>query len=61
MPFIAPFSKVRLYRAEEGLTVCTAGFSVREGVRGAVTQLPIAHSSFGYIDEKGNTGCKYAD
>ena len=32
-----------------------------EGVRGAVAQLPIAHSSFSYINEEGNTGSKDAN
>ena len=61
MPLLAPFSEIRLCHAEEGSTVCTAGFSICEGVRGAVTQLPVAHSSFGYIDEEGDTGSKNAD
>ena len=61
MPLIATFSEVRLCGAEEGSAVCAAGFSVGEGVRSAVTQLPIAHSSFGYVDEKGNTSRYYAN
>ncbi len=61
MPLITAFSEVRLCGGEERSTVCTAGFSVCEGVRGAVTQLPIAYGSFGYIDKKSNTGCNDAN
>ena len=61
MPLIATLSEVRLCGAEEGSPVCATRFSVCKGVRGAIAQLPIAHSSFGYIDNKGNTGRKYAN
>ena len=60
MPLITTFSEVRLGRGQQGLTVCTADLSVREGIRSAVTQLPIAHGRFGDIHEEGNTGSQYA-
>ena len=61
MPLITTLPKVRLCRAIKGSTTCAAGFPICEGIRGAVTQLPIAHSSLGNIDKEGDTGRKDAD
>lgn len=60
MPLLASFSQIRVSGAEEWTAICTTGFTVCERVRGAVAQLPIAYSSFSYIDKKCNTGGKDA-
>ena len=43
------------------MTICAAYFAVPEGVRFAVSQLPIAHCSLGDINKEGHTSCKDAD
>ena len=60
MPLLASFSKIRVGGAEQRTAIGTTGFTVCEGVRGTVAQLPIAYSSFGHIDKKCNAGGKYA-
>ena len=60
MPLLASFSKIHFGGAEQWTAIGTTGFTVREGVRGAVAQLPIAYSSFGHVDKKCNTGGKDA-
>ena len=60
VPCLAVFSKIGLVDAE-GFSICATAFPMRENIGGAVTELPIAHGSFGNIYQECYTSSENTD